>query len=314
MRILLLLAMLVSSSARADYSKAWAAAKANLPATTRAVAMIDATAFDKSPHFQRIYKLALTADRDVREFEAEVKQLCKLDLAKTLEGVVVAGDPEKNQLVLYVQLAVDRAKATACFEALIAKKAGSGPKPTMRQEGMYTVMMSRSGQREIFVAWPAPNVLAFTFDPQNKPALAAWVGREGFAKSPVAPQIAKADPKAIAAGAVALSRPLDDMISSAYGQLVMAGERLSAVVVGNTTDANAATKGGAQLTKEIEREKSRKHLAPAIRTLLSNMRVGAKGTDIRLEAAGTVKDLADAFEAEMTRHAQPVEPPAPPRP
>lgn len=315
MRTLPLLAVCaLASTAHADYAKAWTAAKANLPATTRAIAMLDFGALDRTPQFAQLWKLALASDREVGEIDRELKQLCKVDISRVAEGLVVAGDPEKNQFVFFLQLGLDRAKASACFEALMSKKAGE--KVALEQQGVYSVFTSKNRQRSIYAAWPAPNVVAFTLEPENKPTLAAWIGRGGFARSPVAPLLARTDPKAIAAGALSLGRALDRNIPvmSGYGQIVMTGQNLTALIIGHASDGTTATKIGAELDKEIQREKSRKKLPPSIKNILASTRVGAVGNAVRLEITGTVKDLADAIQAETMKRDKPVEQPAPPPP
>jgi hypothetical protein len=303
----------LASTAHADYSKAWNAAKANLPANTRAVALLDLSAFDRSPHFERLLKTALANERDLREFDAEVKKLCKLDIAKVVEGLVVAGDPEKPQIVFYVQLAADRAKVSTCFEAMVNKKAGE--KVALKQEGIYTVLTSKAGGRELYVAWPAPNVLVFRVRSVEQAHLARWVGQTGWTSSPVAPLLAKTDPKAIAAGAFAFDKPIDGKVplTSGYGHLLKAGSTVTATLVARALDATGATWIAAEVNKELKSEKTRKRVHEAIRNLMSKISITAQGTEVTLKGTGSEKDLADAIASEFKPKKPPVEatPPTP---
>jgi hypothetical protein len=291
--------------ARADYSKAWNAAKANLPATTRAIAMIDLNAFDKSPHFEKLLRDGLAAERELAEFDAEIKQLCKLDLVKTVEGLVVSGDPDKQQVVFYLQLASDRIKTSACFEALMSKK--TGEKVVLKQEGIYTVLTSKTGNRSLHVAWPAPNVVAFTFDPANKADIARWVGRGGLASAPVTPLVAKIDPKAIAAFAFVFDKPIDRKIplASGYGHLLKAGNALTLLMTGRALDATSANSLKAELDKELQRERARASVPVAIKNMLAKIAFTIQGAEITLRGSGTEKDLVEAIAAEVLKPKKP---------
>ncbi|MBA3538583.1 MAG: hypothetical protein H0T79_03065, partial [Deltaproteobacteria bacterium] len=95
-------ATLVPTRAHADVSKAWAAAKDNLPSNTRAVLSVDVAAAVKSPTFAKVLAAVLAKEPEFREGLAVLKSACKIDLVAAVNGVVVAGDPENDKGVVYL--------------------------------------------------------------------------------------------------------------------------------------------------------------------------------------------------------------------
>ena len=291
---------LVSATAAADVSKAWQAARDNLPESTVAVGAIDVGAIIKAKSFPTLLAAAVKEERDLAEIMGIVKAACQLDAAATLEGVVVAGDPAAERGAVYLQLAIDRARATACIEAIV--KVVGDKSVTVRQDGIYTVISEGVDDETVHLAWVAPNVVVIPMD-MSKADAEAWTGHKGaFARSLVAKRIAKLDTKAIAWGAFASATPLDDddlAVTGAHGSVLHAKGMLTAVVRGTFVDANAAKRTIGEMQRELTREIGRKRTPPALVKLLRTIKVRAVGTEGLLDAKTTEAAFAAAIAASV---------------
>ena len=87
---------LIASRAQADVSKAWAAAKDNLPANTMFIAAIDVAAIYKSPLYAKALDAFKSMDRDIDEVYTLIKGACGWDPASVVDGIVIAGDPKSE--------------------------------------------------------------------------------------------------------------------------------------------------------------------------------------------------------------------------
>lgn len=313
MRLLLcgvLTLCVLAGAARADYSKAWTAAKANLPATTRVVAVLDVAALVKTPQFPQVLAGARKAEKELDVAYRFFEKRCKVDPTTAVEGVVVAGDP-KTAIVVFAQLALDREKASACLGSML-KVMDPKKKTTIRQDGMFTVatIEGTAGTETAYFGWVAPNVVAFVLD-ADKQKLEAWLGKKGFDKAPVAPLFAKTNRKAVLAGAFVLEKPLRGGATSGFGHAIMTGGNLALAVVGTTPDAATATTGAGELTKDKLEHGARERTPPAVKTLLSKIAIAAKGTQITISGTVGANEVAEVVLAELAPKKAPPPPPPP---
>jgi hypothetical protein len=287
-----------ASSARADYSKAWAAAKDNLPATTKAVFVGDVALGVKTATYAAILPLLLAEERDVEQGLALIKGTCKIDAVSAVDGFVVAGDPIAEQGVVFLQVAgVDRTKVSSCIQSVL--KLVGEKVATVTQDGMFTVISN--GRDSMYLAWVTPQVVAISIEPEKKAQLQAWVGQKGaFARSPLSVQLAKVDTKAPSFGALALDKPLDDddiPVKLARGTLHITGGVLTGELWGNFATPADAKRVHAEMTKEMTREMGRKTTPPAIKKAMKTIAVKTTGSDVTLKIKITEKDLIAAISA-----------------
>jgi hypothetical protein len=308
-----------ATTARADYSKAWTAAKDNLPATTGFVATLDVAAIVKLPAFGPLFATARKAEKNLDEGYRLLQQTCKIDGLTAVEGVVVAADPAKKQIAIFLQLAVDRARASTCFESLL-KTMRPKKQTTVKQDGIYTVITIAGGSKTevAYFAWVAPHVVAFVFGEPDKAKLDTWIGHRDFGKTSVASLFAKTDPKAAVGIAYSLGKPLDNkvLISSGYGHVQLAGRTFTAMHVGITPDATSAANGVIALDGDRQSTMKRKRTSPAMRSLFSKIAITSKGNEILIRASGGDTDVADVVAAELRpeKVQVPVSAPTPPTP
>jgi hypothetical protein len=284
----------LQSRAEADTSKAWAAARDNLPAATRAVGAIDLGAVVKTPSFGKLLALLMKEEKDFREGYEMVKKACKVEPSSVIEGVVFAGDPTTGKGVAFLQLTLDRAKATACLEASLRAASGN-PKASVKAEGNLAALSV--GGDTAYVAWVTGDVVAIAFDPEKKDVLQAWIGQKGaFAKTAVPGQLGKVDTKAIAWGAMALDKPLDDddlKVLSAHGALTLARGAITGALRGTFVDAKAARDAQTEMQQELTREIGRKSTPEPVKRVLRAINLTAKGTEVALTGTTTEADLLE---------------------
>nr|MBA2539066.1 hypothetical protein [Deltaproteobacteria bacterium] len=148
--------LLSASTSSADVSKAWQAAKDNLPGMP-AIGAIDVAAVVKLPAFGKLFDMARKEERDIDQAVSLLKVACKLDITSVVDGLVVAGDPDgrDDDIVVFVQLTLDRTKATACMETML-KQVEKRKQIAVKQDGIYTV--ASVGNEAAYFAWVGPNV------------------------------------------------------------------------------------------------------------------------------------------------------------
>jgi hypothetical protein len=290
--------LIASRTAEADYSKAWAAAKDNLPASTTIIATIDVAAIYKSNLYGKALDAIKGIDRDIGEIHDLFKTACGWDPFSVIDGVVIGADPTKEVGIAYVQLTIDRTKASACIEsALKSMKKGSSKQITVKQDGIYTVASKGTGSRDsAYFPWVGTNVVAVSIKPDKKDMVDAWFGQKGFAKSSAASVAGKLDPKAVFAGAFVPDK-IDTWfpISKAYGNVTVAGGKATGAFVLTGKDAGAAKKLADEIKEEMARDLKKDRTPPSIKKIMSGIGVAVAGADITIKGAATEKELIDAF-------------------
>jgi hypothetical protein len=286
----------VSVRAEADVTKAWAAAKDNLPAETRAIGAIDVAVAVKSPSFAQLFTLLQNEEKEIKLAYEVVKSACKLDAVQVVEGVVVAGTPERERGVVYIQLSIDRAKVVDCVSAIFA--ANQLPKPAITVDGNITSFAV--GNEALHVAWVTKDVVAIAINnPTKKPELQAWTsGKGALAKTALPAQLAKTDTKASAWGAFALDKPLDDndlAVTSGWGVITYVKGTLAGSLHGTFVDAKRAATTLAKMQKDLAKELGRKSTPPAVSKVLKAVKLTAKGSEVVLEGSVPEADLLAAF-------------------
>jgi hypothetical protein len=301
----------VSSSAGADVSKAWQAAKDNLPDTIPAIGAVDVAAVVKQPAFGKLLALVKKEDRGVREGIELVKSACNLDLTQVVDGVVVAGDPDgkDDDIMVFLQLKIDRPKASTCLEAML-RTVEKRKQVTVQQTGKFTE--ASVGDETAYFAWVDKAVVAFNVEPIKKARLERFVGKQGLAKSPVGSLFGKLDPKAAAFGAIKLAKPLDRDLpfTQVYGNATLTGTTLAGAIVGTATDAAAAGKFVTEAKRELIKLALRDKLPAIAKKLVTAVTLNAVGAEVTLKGSAATGDLVEAImEMAVRKPAMPADPP-----
>jgi len=269
-------------TARADSAKAWAAAKAGLPATTNFVIGMDITALTKLSLFKMAFPLLLSQKPDVKATLELVKTTCKIDVLATVEALVAGTDEQQKQGALYLQVkGLDDKTLIACVQA-IAKSTGSTLKVTV--DGGLTELAV--GTDKIFLTWITKDVIALGLD-SDKAQFQAWTGgKKAFAKSPAGVLAAKLDTKAAIFAATASGREIEGTtmkMKGGYGGLTSAKGNLAIDLHLQLSPADAKTladKASSELTAKINEP----GLAPALKSVLASVTIKNAGAEVVVKA------------------------------
>jgi len=291
------IACLISARADADVSKAWAAAKDNLPSNTQFIVAIDVAAIYKTALFPKALEAFKGMDRDIGEAHALIKRSCGWDPVSVIDGIVIAGDPSgRGEGIAFLQLKIDRTKASACLlSTLKALKKGG---VTVKQDGAYTVASKGRGRDDsAYFPWVGSNVVAISIRPDKKSKVDAWFNQKGFGRSRLGGMLGKLDPKAVVAGAFAADKPIDSWVpvTAAYGNWTIGGGKLTGTLVATATDAKAAKSLADELNQEIQRDSRRDRTPPSVKKIMQSLTISATGKELTIKGWATQKDLGDAL-------------------
>ena len=105
-------------TAHAD-TKAWTAAKANLPADATIVLGMNFAPIAKSQLFTELFPKLVASNADFKDFMDTAKSACSIDPVTAINSVVVASDASKSQGVIYLGLnGLDQAKLASCADKI----------------------------------------------------------------------------------------------------------------------------------------------------------------------------------------------------
>ncbi len=295
-------ALLSSAPASADYAKAWQAAKDNLPSTTQMALVVDVAAIAKLPSFTRVFEALRGQERDFEMGYTLLKGACNVtDPVAWVDGVVLAGDTRgKDNGVGFVQVTIDRTKASACLESVL-KVVGGRKTTSVKQDGIYTV--ATVGKDTAYFAWVTPNVIAFSIRPDNKASLDAFLNQKGgWVKAPVAALATKMDPKAVLSGVFAVDK-VDTWfpVAKAFANVTLSGGTITGAVTGSFLDAKAATSFAEEMNKERDRDLKKDRTPAAVKKLMTAVKIAAGGTEVTAKGSLSEKDFGDAIIASFQK-------------
>jgi len=240
--------------AEANVGKAWAAAKANLPAETAVVIGVDVGTITQSSLFTSLFPLLMSQQRELKKGLDLIKSSCKLDPLTAINGIVIGSDAAQERGAMFLSVSgLDEAKLGACLEAVARAEGAMDAALKGTKDGPITELAI--GGERLYLAWFGKDVVAIGLDFDNKARLAEWIGGKGaLARSPVGKAVAKVNTRAAMWGASAVPKQLDDVAMKAgYGALTLTkgtlGLDLHVVVESAKTAAGIAAKAKAELQR-----------------------------------------------------------------
>jgi hypothetical protein len=284
-----------SGRAHADASRAWAAAKAGLPADAKFVFGLDVTALQKTQLFATYYpKLRDTPDS--AKILGQVKDACKLDPVAIIQGVVVAMSSDQHDGAAYVSFAgVDKAKLSSCIQ-LITQADHQDVKVTVKQDGNITEVSK--GADTAFFGWIGKDVVVVSLHAQDKAALVKWMGGKGaLAKSDLGKVVAKVNTSAAIWGATTADKELDAGITvkGGYGTVTYAKGNVAADIHATMASPGDATKMATMTGSQLDAAKQSGQLPPDLNAVLGAITVSADGDQVRIKASVGEKELLGAL-------------------
>ena len=324
---------LLSTAAHAD-SRSWSAVKGVLPDHVNVVAGANLTALRGTSLYGTIIPQLLAKDADARKAIDLAKTTCAIDLHAAVRDVTFAvGDDERGVIVLALDKSIDQKRVVECATKLIAAEhaaatasakvdahtAGGGlkagakkppvapkaapaakpaPKVLVKTTGNITEYGLDTDPDRVYAAWLAPDVVAFTTDPEDKALLAKMIGGKG-AKGTMTAYLAKA--RSTSAIWLASTKPQSiqsgvDM-KGAFGTIVTTRGNVAVdmnIVLGSAKEAKDFV---AQATALISSMKS--NVPPQFQKLVDSLKLTAAADAANVKLTATEKDIASVIALAM---------------
>jgi hypothetical protein len=299
--------------ARADTARAWAAAKAGLPADTKIVVGVDIAAVQKTQLFATFYP-KLHDQPDVGKVLDAMKNGCKLDPLAVIQGVVVASTGEQDDGAMYLAVTgVDRNKLSSCLQAT-AQAAAPTPaesddkpaKVTIKQSGNITEV-TRGGETGFF-GWVGKDVLVVTFHATDKPALVKWMGGKGaLGKSDLGKTLARVNTSAAMWGAGLGTKEIQPGMTArgGYGAVTFTKGALAADVHAMMETAEQAASASMMANQQLTLVKSTGQVPPELTPVVAAIAVSADKDELRIKANVAEKDVLSAISFAMNNLGSP---------
>jgi len=279
-------------TARADASKAWAAAKANLPSTASVVVGMDIAALTKTSLFKMAFPLVLSQKPEVKAAFDVIKTTCQIDPLTSIDGFVVGTDKDQKQGAAYISFkGLDEAKIVTCLESLVRSQGTKDAKIVVTRDGAVTQLAM--GKDSLYVTWMSGDVVVMALEPKDKAQLQAWTtGKKSLAKGAVGRLVAKVDTRAAFWVASTMEQEIEKMkMQGGYGALALAKGTLAVdlhMVLASAADAKAvADKASAELAVKTNGA----GLAPALKPVMQAVKITSAGPEVIVKAAVPEKDL-----------------------
>ena len=285
--------------AEAGAERAWAAAKVNLPASTKVVVGLNLAALTKSSLFSMAMPLVLGQQPDLKAGLELVKSACGIDPLKTIQGVVVGMDADQKHGAMFVAVTgLDQPKLLGCLES-IAKARNAKAVFSAKPDGSLTAISLADKDAPMYLTWIGKDVIALPLQFTSKDDLTAWQGnKKGLAKAAVARATGKVNTGAAVWAVSAVPKELDASIKMklGYGAITTANRTLSADLHIQLASAAAAKTAADKASKDLTAAAST--MADNLKALLGQISVTAEADELVIKGGipeGEVLSLVGAL-------------------
>ncbi len=291
----------IHGPARADTARAWAAARAGLPADTKVVIGVDIAAVQKTQLFATFYP-KLHDQPDIAKVLDAMKDGCKIDPLAVIQGIVVASTGEQDDGAMYLAISgIDRNKLSSCLQTTAAAhapaaEAGDKPKVTVKQTGNITEV-SRGGDTGYF-GWVGTNVFVVTFHATDKASLTKWMGGKGaLAKSDIGKTLARVNTAAAMWGAGIGTKELQPGMTArgGYGAVTYAKGQLSADIHAVMENAGQAGSASMMANQQLNLIKATGQVPAELAPVVQAITLSAENDEVRVKASVAEKDVLGAI-------------------
>ena len=290
----LALSALQTGAARADASKAWAAAKTGLPGDAKLVVGVDVAAIQKTQLYAAVFP-TLRDKADVGKVLDTLKARCKIDVLAVVQGAVLATAEDSSDGAIYLAITgVDRAAVGKCIQVADQDKAST---ISVKQDGSFTEV-TEDGQTSVF-GWIGKDVIVVSLRPQDKPSLLKWMGGKGaLSKAPINKSLAKVNKAAALWGAGDGDKEIEPGTTAKgfYGAVTFAkgnlGADLHAVM---ETPAQAATVATATQGKLAAIKQGTAGPSPKLGDMLNGVAITTSNNEVLVKASFVENDLVSAI-------------------
>lgn len=282
--VLAALISFVPVAAHAAPAKAWAAAKASLPASTEILVGFDFVKLRSTSVFGLAYAMLVAQVPDVKAALDQIKSVCAMDPYKLIDGVVVGMHQDKKQGAVFLALAkgVNEAKVLSCATKIATANA---EKLVTTKTGTTTEIALDANK--LYVSWIGKDVLVVPLTFGDKAQLATWTGGNKALTKGGAGGIASKINTASAMWAV-MNVPQDvdgTKMTAGYGALSTTKGTFGAdlhLVFESTASAKATADKASQ---ELKTMATGKQLDAKLATILKQIIVTATGSEVVVKAS-----------------------------
>lgn len=274
-------------------SKSWTAVKGSVTPQAAIVIGANLDPIRKSTTYGQLLKMLQDNEPDAKQAFDAIKQHCSIDVPTAISDVTVVMKADEKPLVAIGLNGLNEGSVLACLEKVGTAMTGATTplRLTVKKKGKVTEYSMPGERKKLYIAWLAPDVLAFTDDPNNKGKLDKMLAGKA-AKGELGKMLGKVTTTSAIWAAVSKKEKEDGMtILGGYGQVDVNGATvniLGHLVMLNGADATKATTMANAGLGEAKQQAASK---PAVAKVLDTIRVVANGREIDFTAAVPDKDI-----------------------
>ena len=276
---------------------AWEAAQASLPKGTNLLVGIDVAKITATETFKKAVTDALAAEPEAKEGIAMVQETCGIDIFNVVSQCVVGMNLDTKEGAIFLQLnGVDEKKLTECGKKILSTKMQKTL--TAKKKGTIVEYTVKGETDKLYVGWPAKNVLAFAFEPEQKAMITKVLAGKGKLMKDAAAKkaLAAVKPTTLLFGAAFGGAELTGAkVTMVHGFADLAAGKLSAEIHAFFTDAAVAAELAKQGKEELAKEAA--GLPPALGKIVKSVTLTAKDTELVITGSATEAELAAAVKA-----------------
>jgi hypothetical protein len=285
-----LVTCIAAPHARAE-SRAWTAAKANLPADSAVVVGLNFGSIRKSALFAKLYPALISQKPELQQAFDLAKTVCKIDPIEAVDSAVIGTDVDQKGGAVYLALKdLDEGKLVGCFESVAANKGAKDAKVTIKHDGSISELSSPTSTDKVFIGWVGKDVLVVSFTFNDKASLQRWMGGKGaLAKSGVGKPVSKVNTSAAGWLGLVQDKELDPGIrmKAGWGSLDIGGGNVSTDFHIQIDSAANAAKQAASMNKQLSDLLASGAVPASVQPLAKSVKIGATGDELTVKAGAT---------------------------
>jgi hypothetical protein len=290
--IQVVVAVALLSGTAAAQSKSWNAVQKTIDPKAEVVVGINLKSIRTTTTYASGLQLLLQQEESAKQAFEMIKTSCSIDVPTAVSDAVFVMKDDKPELMVLGLDGVDEAKAVACLQQIGQQKSGKTDiKISSKKKGKITEYSVPGEDKKLYVAWLAPDVLAFTEDPTDKAKITkALAGSKP--KGLVGTGIGKVNTGAAIWAAVAKKdKESFGTMLGGYGQLEIASGTLTVtghVIWSKPAEAQTAL---TEAQKGLGEAKTEAAKYPKVQKLLGTVVLGATGKELDFKASADDKDI-----------------------
>lgn len=317
MKLLSLAAVLALTGTAAADSRSWSTVKGLLPDHVNAVVGVNVSTLRGTSIYGAVMPTLLAKEPDAQKLFDAATSTCAIDLhGAVVDATFATGDDERGVLVVALARSLDQKRVLDCVSKIVAAeatgaaaakpatgglKAGAkkpaskpapkaGPKVVTRTTGKITEYGLDNDPKRIYVAWLAPDVVAFATDPEDRPLLEKMLAGKG-ARGTLGTFLAKANPDAAIWLATTRSQPIQTggTMKGAFGTVDAAKGNVRvdmSIVMGSPKEAKTFVDQATSLIAS-----ARNAIPPQFQALVDALKLSAAADAANVKLTASERDV-----------------------